>query len=359
MSVDENGQSGVTVGRDTAEVEIAGRKSDHLQIVLSGAGHAHAVTTGFERIRFEHCALPECNYDEIDLSVTFLGRRLRAPLLISSMTGGPQRAADINQRLAEAAEAHQIAFAVGSQRIALEGGPDNGIGRAIRRAAPTIPVYANFGAAQLGLGYGRDAAMRAVEMIGADAMIIHLNPLQEAVQTGGDHNWSGLLRRIEALARDLPVPVIVKEVGFGISARLTLQLEGAGVAAVDIAGAGGTNWALVEGLRAVRERDGAVAKAFADWGIPTARALVDARAACPNLPLIGSGGIKSGVDVAKAIRVGADLVGQAAGVLSAATVSAEAAHAAIDATIAQLRTACFCTGSVSLGALRTAPLIDG
>lgn len=337
--------------------DMARRKSDHLQIVLSGAAHAHAVTTGLEQIRFEHCALPDCNCDDIDLSVEFLGRRLQAPLLISSMTGGPQRAAEINQRLAEAAEAHQIAFAVGSQRIAIEGGPGNGIGRTIRAAAPTIPIYANFGAAQLNLGYGRCEAMRAMEMIDADAMIIHLNPLQEAVQAGGDHNWNGLLRHIETLARALAAPLIVKEVGFGISARLVRELQNCGVAAVDVAGAGGTNWALVEGRRAGPGQDGIIAQAFADWGIPTARALAEARAACPELPLIGSGGIKNGVDVAKAIRIGANLVGQAAGLLDAALESAEAAHAAIGTTIAQLRIACFCTGSANLGALKQAPLI--
>ena len=343
----------------SADDDMSRRKSDHLQIVLSGAGHAHDVTTGFEKIRFEHCALPECNFDDIDLSTTFLGSRLAAPLLISSMTGGPQRAAEINQRLAEAAEAHQIAFAVGSQRIAIEGGPDGGIGRSIRAAAPTVPVYANFGAAQLGLGYGRDQALRAMDMIGANAMIIHLNPLQEAVQTGGDHGWAGLLQRIETLVRTLDRPVIVKEVGFGISSRLAAQLADCGVAAVDVAGAGGTNWALVEGRRATNDRDGTIARAFGDWGIPTARAIAEARAARPELPLIGSGGIKNGVDVAKAVRLGANLVGQAAGLLEAALVSADAAHAAIATTIAQLRIACFCTGSTDLAALQRAPLMSG
>lgn len=337
------------------------RKSDHLAAVMSGAGHDHAVTTGLERIRFEHCALPECALSDVDLSSDFLGKRLRAPLLISSMTGGPEKAALINERLAAAAEAHGIAFAVGSQRIALEGGPGEGIGRGLRRAAPTIPLYANFGAAQLGLGYGVEQARRAVGMIGADALIIHLNPLQEAVQAGGDHGWAGLAQRIEALVRAMAVPVIVKEVGFGISASVARRLADAGVAALDVAGAGGTNWALIEGARAAGGRGRDIAAAFGGWGIPTAHSLVAVRAACPGLPLIGSGGIKSGVDAAKAIRLGADVVGQAAGLLAAALASADAAHEAIAVWIEQLRIACFCTGSRTLADLKVALLgaVDG
>jgi isopentenyl-diphosphate delta-isomerase len=336
--------------------DIARRKSDHLQAVLAGAGHAHRLTTGLERVRLTHSALPECNLGDIDLSSRFLGKHLRAPLLISSMTGGPEKAALINARLAAAAEAHGIAFAVGSQRIALDGGPDEGIGAAVRKAAPTIPIYANFGGAQLRRGYGRDEARRAVDMIGADALIIHLNPLQEAVQAGGDHGWQGLADQLEALVRGLGVPVIVKEVGFGISAAVARRLEAAGVAAIDVAGAGGTNWALVEGARAPGGREQAVAAAFADWGIPTADALIAVRAACPALPLIGSGGIRTGVEAAKAIRLGADLVGQAAGLLAAAVTSDAAAHDAIAVWVEQLRITCFCAGARDLTALRAVPL---
>jgi isopentenyl-diphosphate Delta-isomerase len=337
--------------------DLSQRKSDHLRVVLAGGGHAHRTRAGFDAVRFAHCALPECTMSEVDLSAVFLGKTLRAPLLVSSMTGGPDKAAVINERLAAAAQAHGIAFAVGSQRIAIEGGPDHGLGRALRRVAPTIPIYANFGAAQLALGFGRDQALQAIEMIAADALIIHLNPLQEAVQTGGDHGWAGLRGHLEALARTLPVPVIVKEVGFGISAAVAVQLAACGVAAIDVAGAGGTNWALVEGARAANARDRAIAAAFGDWGIPTAQCLSEVRAACPDLPLIGSGGIKSGVDAAKAIRLGADIVGQAAGLLDAALVSAEAAHEAIGVLITQLRIACFCTGSRNIKALQSAALV--
>ena len=342
----------------TSDDALTNRKSDHLKIVAAGAGADHATTTGFETVRFEHCALPECDLSGIDLTTDFLGKPLRAPLLISSMTGGPHQAAAINIRLAEAAESHGIAFAVGSQRIAIEGGPGSGIGRDLRTAAPTIPIYANFGAAQLGLGYGRDQAMRAIDMIGGDALIIHLNPLQEAVQQGGDHRWAQMLAAIEAMVRALPVPVIVKEVGFGISASLAQRLEACGVAAVDVAGAGGTNWALVEGARAEHAADRSIAGAFANWGIPTAIAIAAVRQRCPRLPLIGSGGVKSGVDAAKAIRLGADLVGQAAGLLDAALQSTEAVHEALRISIVQLRITCFCTGSRNLAALRQAPLVS-
>jgi isopentenyl-diphosphate delta-isomerase len=342
----------------SADDALLRRKSDHIEAVLAGAGAAHATTTGFEAIRFEHCALPNCNLDDIDLSTEFLGRRLEAPLMISSMTGGPQRAGVINRHLAQAAESLQIALAVGSQRIAIDGGQGHGLGREIRQMAPTIPIYANFGAAQIGLGYGRKQAMAAIDMIGADGLIIHLNPLQEAIQAGGDHRWTNLLQGIEGLVRTVPVPVIVKEVGFGISAAVARDLEGCGVAAVDVAGAGGTNWALVEGARAAHAADRAIAGAFANWGIPTARAISEARRACPNLPLIGSGGIKDGVDAAKAIRLGANMVGQAAGLLDAAIVSAEAVREAIAIVITQLRVSCFCTGSRTLAALKAAALVE-
>ncbi len=338
----------------------AGRKSDHIDIVLAAAGHAGSgrTTTGLEAVRFEHCALPELSLAEIDLSAHFLGRRLKAPLLISSMTGGPERAAWINAHLAEAAEDLGIALAVGSQRIAIEGRASGGLDSTLRRRAPSIPILANVGAAQFGLGYGRDEAMRAVEMIEADALIVHLNPLQEAVQAGGDTNWRGLTDRIGALAQELPVPLVVKEVGAGISASLARRLVDLGVSAVDVAGAGGTSWAAVEAERAEDAQLKKTAMVFADWGIPTAQAIVAVRAACPDTVVIGSGGLKTGLDVAKAIRLGADLCGQAAASLAAADRSTEAVVAHFSAVVHEVRIACFCTGSADLAALKQAPLVD-
>ncbi|HYF23532.1 MAG TPA: type 2 isopentenyl-diphosphate Delta-isomerase [Caulobacteraceae bacterium] len=335
--------------------DTARRKDQHLDVVLAGLG-AGSGTTGFEAVRFDHVALPELDCDAIDLSADFLRRRLRAPLLISSMTGGPSRAEAINARLAEAAQALGIALGVGSQRVAIESDGAGGLDRSLRRRAPDVPILANLGAAQLNLGYGPDEARRAVEMIEADALIVHLNPLQEAVQPEGDRNWAGITDRLAALVRDLPVPVIVKETGAGISGAVARRLADVGVAGIDVAGAGGTNWALVEGARA-SEADMKLAAAFAGWGVPTARAITDVRAACPEVLLIGSGGVRDGVDAAKAIRLGADVVGQAAGVLNAALVSADAVVAHFETVIRQLRVACFCTGSKDLAALRMARLL--
>ncbi len=335
------------------------RKSQHLDIVLAGQARAAAGASGLDGISFEHQALPELHLDEIRLDTQFLGKRINAPLLVSSMTGGPERASAINRNLAIACEALGIALAIGSQRIAIEGEGSSGLGAELRRLAPTIPLLGNFGAAQLNRGYGIEEARRAVEMIEADALIIHLNPLQEAVQAEGDRDWRGLLGRIGALARDLEVPLVVKEVGAGISGRLARRLCDAGVRVIDVAGAGGTSWAAVEAERAATPRQAAVARAFSDWGIPTAIAIAEVREACPEATVVGSGGIRSGIDVAKAIRLGADVVGQAAGVLDAAVESPAAVVAHFETVIDQLRVACFCTGSADLAALRQATLLRG
>jgi isopentenyl-diphosphate delta-isomerase len=334
---------------------LSDRKNQHLDIVLDGRGRGTA-RTGLEDVIFEHVALPELHMDEIDLSTEFLGRRIAAPILVSSMTGGPARAAGINRHLARACDALGLPLAVGSQRVAIEGGGAGGLGAELRALAPSVPLLANFGAAQLNTGFGAEEARRAVEMIGADALIIHLNPLQEAVQPEGDRDWRGILARMEALARALPVPVVAKEVGAGISGALARRLWNAGVRVIDVAGAGGTSWALVEAERAQSPRQAAVARAFADWGLPTARAIVEVRVACPEATVIGSGGIRDGIDAARAIRLGADIVGQAAGLLEAATQSPEAVVEHFATVIDQLRVACFCTGSRDLAALRVAAL---
>ncbi|MER0237553.1 type 2 isopentenyl-diphosphate Delta-isomerase [Fulvimarina sp. MAC8] len=338
--------------------DIGSRKIDHLDIVLAQDGGARNAATGLDRIVFEHVALPELSLEEIDLSVSFLGKKLQAPLLISSMTGGPERAARINTHLAEAAEALGIALAVGSQRVALEGRGGGGLDGSLRQRAPSVPLLSNIGGAQFVLGYGETEAMRAVEMIGADALIIHLNPLQEAVQTGGDTNWRGVLSAIERLCSKLSVPVVVKEVGAGISGAVANRLVDAGVSAIDVAGAGGTSWAKVEAARAADPRQKAIAELFAGWGIGTARAVADIRRVCPDTPVIASGGIRNGIEVAQAIRCGADLVGQAAATLKAAETSVEALMAHFEDVIRTLRIVCFCTGSGSIEALKKAPLLD-
>jgi len=335
---------------------ITDRKDQHLDVILAGKAR-HGLDSGFADIRFVHEALPDLDHGKIDLGADFLGRRVKAPLLISAMTGGPKRAEAINARLAEAAQHLGIALAVGSQRAALETAePTPGLDIGLRLKAPDTPILANIGAAQLTRGFGVDEARRVLDMIAADALVVHLNPLQEACQPEGDRDWWGVGAALEALIKALDAPVVVKETGAGISAATARRLADMGVAAIDVAGAGGSNWATVEGERAGDSADKAHAAAFADWGIPTARAIAEVRAACPKTLIIGSGGVADGVDAARAIRLGADMVGQAAGVLTAATVSTEAVIAHFQTVIRQLRTVCFCTGSANLTALRKAPL---
>lgn len=347
----------VTKRRSDSRTGIEERKTEHLDIVLDPRLSFRRASTGFEAVRFEHVALPELDFSRIDLSRNFLGHRLKAPILISSMTGGPGRAGRINARLAQTAEALGLAFAVGSQRVALEGRGDAGLDASLRRLAPSVPILANIGGAQLVSGYGLNEARRAVEMIAADALIVHLNPLQEAVQPGGDRDWRGVLSAIEALARTLGAPIVAKEVGAGLSGAVARRLVDAGVQVIDVAGAGGTSWAAIEAERIEDSGRRRAALAFSDWGIPTSEAIVAVRAACPQAVLIGSGGVRDGVDAAKAIRLGADLVGQAAGSLAAADDSAEAVLSHFEAMIEELRVACFCTGSSDLDALRHAALL--
>ncbi|MDI6623605.1 MAG: type 2 isopentenyl-diphosphate Delta-isomerase [Brevundimonas sp.] len=336
--------------------KITARKDQHLDIILAGKAR-HGRDSGLADIHFVHEALPDLDHGKIDLGADFLGRRLKAPLLISAMTGGPSRAEAINARLAEAAQHLGIALAVGSQRAALGAeGPTPGLDMALRLRAPDTPILANIGAAQLTRGFGVDEARRVLDMVAADALVVHLNPLQEVCQPEGDRDWWGVGAALEALVKALDAPVVVKETGAGISAATAKRLVEMGVAAIDVAGAGGSNWAAVEGERSTDPADKAHAAAFADWGIPTARAILEVRAACPKTLIIGSGGVADGVDAAKAIRLGADMVGQAAGVLTAATVSTEAVVAHFRTVIRQMTTVCFCTGSPNLTALRKAPL---
>jgi len=338
--------------------DITRRKDEHLDIVLKKDVAPIWASTGLDRIAFEHVAAPEISMADVDLSTTFLGRAMRAPLLVSSMTGGPTRAAAINASIAEACGELGIAFGVGSQRVALEAAGDDGLGRDLRTKAGPVPILGNLGAAQLRESGGIDMAIVAVEMIEADAIIIHFNPLQEAVQSGGDTDWSGVFKAVEALCRQCPVPVMAKEVGAGISATMARRLIEAGVSVIDVAGSGGTSWAAVEAERADSPRQRMVAEAFRDWGIPTARAIVDVRRACPDAVIVASGGIKNGIDVAKSIRLGADVVGQAGGVLSAAMAGPQALVDHLSVTVDQLRIACFCTGSGDLRALRRARMIS-
>jgi isopentenyl-diphosphate delta-isomerase len=338
---------------------IEGRKLDHIRVVLGEDINAKGIVTGFAAYRLPHTVLPELDLHEVDTSTTFLGKPMRAPLLISSMTGGAEATARINLVLAEAAEHLGIAMGVGSQRAAVV---DSRLSYTyqVRRVAPHIPLLANLGAVQLNYGFGVEHCRRAVEMIEADALVLHLNPLQEAVQPEGNGNFKGLLSHIEQVCRELPVPVIAKEVGNGIGAADAQRLVDAGVRVIDVAGAGGTSWSEVERFRHTSERGAKVAGAFAGWGLSTTEAIRQVRQALPDITLIGSGGVRSGVDMAIALALGADLAATARPALGPATSErgAEAVMEDLEGYIKELRIAMFCSGCGNLPALRSLQLLS-
>jgi isopentenyl-diphosphate delta-isomerase len=339
--------------------DIVDRKAEHIRINLEEDVAAKGVTTGFERYRFVHRALPDIDLDSVSLETSFLGRRLRAPLLFSCMTGGTVRARQINRTLAAAAQRHGVAMGLGSCRVLLER-PDVLATFAVRDLCPDVPLFANLGAVQLNLGVGAAACRRIVDLLEADALVLHLNPLQEALQPEGNTGFAGLLGRIETLCASLETPVLVKEVGWGIAPDLVAALFDAGVAAVDVAGAGGTSWSEVERHRIADPVRARVAAAFADWGLPTADAIRLAREAVPGGALIASGGIRSGVDAAMAIALGADLVGSAGSMLRAADAGEEALDAAVTEMTDTLRIAMFCAGAANVaGLFRDARLVEG
>ena len=331
------------------------RKKEHLEICLDTESVTSASGTGLSRYRFVHNALPELDIDEIDLSTTFLGKRLQAPILISSMTGGFDLARKVNRNLAAAAQSLGVAMGVGSQRVAVEE-PSAAASFEVRDVAPDILLLGNLGAVQLNYGYTVEHCRRAVSMIGADALILHLNVLQEAVQPEGNRNFKGLGEKIAAVCRDLEVPVIAKEVGNGISVDAATRLQRAGVKALDVAGYGGTSWSAVEAQRAVKQGK-RPDTAFAAWGIPTEEALVSVRQALPDIQLIASGGVRSGVDIAKAIALGADLGAFGQPLLAAALESSAKVIEFIAGVIHELKVSMLCVGAADLTALRKAPLV--
>lgn len=330
------------------------RKLNHVRINLEEDVQGRGITAGFERYRFIHQSLPELDLAEIDLSTSLFGKTLRAPLIISSMTGGAEALEQINMTLAEAAQFAGIGMGVGSQRAAIKD-PDLAYTYQVRKVAPGILLFANLGAVQLNYGYGVDECRRAVEMIEADALILHLNVLQESVQPEGDTNWHGLLDKIADVCRQLHVPVIGKEVGWGISEQTARQLAKAGVAAIDVAGAGGTSWSEVERHRATTEYLRRVAGAFIDWGIPTADSIQMARRGAPGRPVIASGGMRDGIDAAKAIALGATATAMASPYLKRAVEGVEAVVEEIEIISQQLRVAMMCVGAENIEALQNTP----
>ena len=339
----------------TEQPSTESRKLDHIRINLENDVQFPRLTTGLERYRFLHQALPELNLHEIDTTTSLFGKQLSAPLLISSMTGGTEIAQGINRNLARAAQKHSIAMGLGSQRAAIEDGSLAG-SYCIRDIAPDMLLFANVGAVQLNYGYGVEQCRKAIDMVSADALILHFNVLQEAVQPEGDIDFSGLLRKVELICARVSVPVIAKEVGWGFSESAARGLAGAGVSAIDVAGAGGTSWSEVEYHRAPTSFHARIARSFADWGIPTAESIQYARRAAPDLPIIASGGLRDGIDIAKCLALGADVAGIASPFLQAASDSFHAVDELIQELKAQLRIAMVCTASRDIAALQQAEL---
>lgn len=334
---------------------ISARKADHIRINLEEDVRS-GLSTGLEHYRFIHQAAPELDLEEINLTLKLFGRALRAPVLISSMTGGTPEAAAINRILATAAQETGIAMGLGSQRVAIEH-PELASTFQVRQVAPDVLLFANLGAIQLNYGYTIEHCQKAVEMIAADGLILHFNALQEAVQPEGDTRFSGLLHKIEAVCRELAVPVIAKEVGWGFSELAARQLAEAGVSAIDVAGAGGTSWSQVEMHRANDEYQAKLAAAFIDWGIPTADAIQNVRRVAPQLSVFASGGLRDGIDIAKCIALGATLGGMASPFLKAAAQSQEAVIQIIQLIVRQIRVCMFAAGIANLEQLRELQLV--
>ncbi len=329
------------------------RKSDHIRINLE-QDVASRITTGLERVHFVHQAVPELNMHAIDLSTTVFGKQLRAPLLMSCMTGGTEEALAINRNLAAAAQRAGVAMGLGSMRAAVVH-PELAYTFQVRDVAPDVLLFANIGAVQLNYGFTVDQCKQAMDIVGADVLALHLNPLQEALQPEGDVNWAGLLSKIERVARSMPV--VAKEVGWGISRRAAADLANAGVIGIDVAGAGGTSWSQVEMYRAKTDLQRRVAEAFVDWGIPTADSIRFVREAAPGLPIIASGGLKNGVDGAKCLALGASLFGLARPFLKPATLSADAVLEEVTVLLDQLRVVMLCTGARTIHSLGQVELL--
>ena len=328
------------------------RKASHLGIAATEEVEAAVTRAGRHTVQLPHVALPEAHPDELDLSVTLLGKRLAAPLLIAGITGGSERAGRVNKRLAAAAQQLGLGMGLGSQRAMLEM-PSLVDSFRVRDVAPDILLLGNVGAVQLGLGVGVEDCRRLVDAVQADALAVHLNPLQELVQPEGDRDWRGLLARIGALCSALEVPVVVKETGCGISGELAVRLRDAGVAAIDVGGAGGTSWGWIEGFRSASPQRQAIGATFREWGIPTVDALRSCRAALgADYPLIATGGVRSGLDIARAIATGADVAGMALPFFRAADTSADAALDLGRRLIEEVRIATLLTGASSSQDLR-------
>ena len=336
---------------------IEDRKNAHIHANLNEDVAYRDVRTGFDEITFVHNALPSISFEDVDTTTRFLNWNLRVPFLLSSMIGGTDEAHRLLTNLAMASSEIGSAIGLGSQRIAIEQ-PERRRFFEIRNIAHNVPIFANIGAIQLNKNVTASDCKRLIDSTEADALILHLNPLQEVLQSGGDTQFAGLESQIEELVNEMEVPVIVKEVGFGISADVARRLADLGVHAIDVAGAGGTSWSAVEGQLATDPIKGAMAGIFREWGIPTVESLKQVRVAVPDVPVIASGGIRHGLDAAKAIRLGASMVGFGGSALRAAAEGPEAIVEFLELARETLRAAMFATGSSDITVLRSAPLSE-
>jgi isopentenyl-diphosphate delta-isomerase len=326
------------------------RKDSHLSICLEEDISFHA--NGFSDFRFEHDALPELDYSRIDLSITLLGKRLAAPLIIGAMTGGTERTGEINRRLALAAEHCQVGFALGSQRKMLED-PSAVKSYRVRDFAPKLPLlFGNLGAVQLNYGVTLSQVRELIEQVGCDAFNFHLNPLQEAIQPEGNRNFAGLISKLKETIPELQVPVFLKEVGAGISLHTARKIKSIPFKGIETAGAGGTSWSKIEAFRSKSPVAAQTGLLFSEWGTPTAESVIHCRTEFPERIVIASGGIRNGIEIAKAIALGADAAATALPILKAAERSVEDAVQAIDALTTELKTAMFVTGMGSIEELR-------
>ncbi len=324
---------------DASDIQI--RKRKHLEVCLHEPVEYARLTPGFERYRLRYRALPEMALGDVDLTTSFLGKTLEAPFLIGAMTGGEEHGGRINRALAQAAEQLGVGMMLGSQRVMLEH-PQARASFQVRGVAPNTLLVGNLGLVQLNKGYGLEHLQQAVEWVGADALALHINPLQEALQVGGDTDFGGLLDKLHSLLPQLPFPVILKEVGHGIGQEIAQQLVHLPFAALDVAGAGGTSWARVEELV---HHGRILHPELVEMGIPTAQALVECRATLPQKPLIASGGIRTGSDAAKALALGAQMVAVARPLVEPALKGPEAVVGWLEDFLHELRVAFFTIGA--------------
>jgi isopentenyl-diphosphate delta-isomerase len=334
--------------------DIQKRKDEHLDLAARGDVGFHDTTTLFEDVRLVHDALPDLAFDEIDTSLTLLGKKLRAPIAIAGMTGGTDRARDINLQLAEIADRRGYVFGLGSQRAMLKD-PNASPTYMVRTVAPNVLLLGNIGAVQA-VQLTTEAVRALLDTVGADALCVHLNPAQELAQREGDRDFRGCLAAISRLTRELGRPVIVKETGCGISQHVGRRLYEAGIRHVDVSGAGGTSWVAVEAHRADAARR-EVAKTFWEWGIPTAASLVHV-SALGFETVFASGGIATGLDVAKSIVLGASAAALARPVLKALDAGGrDGAEAFLDRIETELKTAMLLVGARDLATLREVPRV--